>query len=104
MELVATNRNNILQNPNLTSGQKHQMLQKLNKIRRKKLSKLHDKQQRENILGTSYNDRTIQIASMNVDSLRTAESIHSTIHNISNNNIDIACIQETHTTKEMITL
>ena len=38
----------------------------------------------------------IHIATMNVDTLRTADSIDSLITNIQTNNIDIACIQETH--------
>ena len=44
----------------------------------------------------NYGERTLQIASLNVDSLRTQDSIYSTIHNLNTNNIDIACIQETH--------
>ena len=38
----------------------------------------------------------IHIATMNVDTLRTADSIDSLINNIQTSNIDIACIQETH--------
>ena len=41
----------------------------------------------------------IHIATMNVDTLRTADSIDSLINNIQTNNIDIACIQETHNSR-----
>ena len=33
---------------------------------------------------------------MNVDTLRNTDAIDSVITNLQNNNIDIACIQETH--------
>ena len=38
----------------------------------------------------------LQIATMNVDTLRTTDSIDAVITNLQTNNIDIACIQETH--------
>ena len=37
----------------------------------------------------------IQITTMNVDTLRTIDSIDSVITNLQVNDIDIACIQET---------
>ena len=40
--------------------------------------------------------RTHQIASMNVDTLRTNASIYNTIGGLSRNKIDISRIQETH--------
>ena len=40
--------------------------------------------------------RMLNIASMNVDTLRTLDSIDSVITNLQSNNIEIACIQETH--------
>ena len=48
------------------------------------------------LLNTKPHNRTLQIASMNVDTMRTKESIFSVIDNIFINKIDIACIQETH--------
>ena len=33
---------------------------------------------------------------MNVDTLKTYNTINSITHHLTNNNIDIACIQETH--------
>ena len=38
----------------------------------------------------------LQIATVNVDTMRTTDSIDSVITNLQSNNIDIACIQETH--------
>ena len=38
----------------------------------------------------------LHIATMNVDTLRTPDSIDSVITNLQTNDIDIACVQETH--------
>jgi len=42
----------------------------------------------------------VQIATMNVDTLRTPDSIDSVITNLQINDIDIACIQETHNNRK----
>ena len=47
-------------------------------------------------IGCKNGHKVIHIATMNVDTLRTADSIDSLITNLQTNNIDIACIQETH--------
>ena len=38
----------------------------------------------------------MQITTMNVDTLRTMGSIGAVLTNLHSNNIDVACIQETH--------
>ena len=51
-----------------------------------------------NLWPTSGN-RMINITTTNVDTLRTTDSIDSVITNLQPNNIDIACIQETHNSR-----
>ena len=51
---------------------------------------------RNALISTKYGEGALQIASLNADSLRKQEAIYSAINNIITNNIDIACIQETH--------
>ena len=67
---------------------------KCNKIRRKNLAE--SKNPNQNILGINYGNRNLKLGSYNVDTLRTNEAIESLLHNLNQNNIDIACIQETH--------
>ena len=45
-------------------------------------------------VSTNYGDRTLQSASLNVDSIIMKESIHNIINNISTSSIDISRIRE----------
>ena len=74
------------------------IFERCNKIRRKELSTINNKD-KENI-GIEYGNRILIVGSYNVDNLRTNESIESLEHNLNQNNIDIACIQETHNEKK----
>ena len=47
-------------------------------------------------IGCENGHKSLHIATMNVDTLRTQDSIDSVINNLQENDIDIACIQETH--------
>ena len=49
-----------------------------------------------NNLGPKSGNRMINMTTTNVDTLRTMDSIDSLLTNLQTNNIDIACIQETH--------
>ena len=78
----------------MTSKEKKQSLLNLNKKRRMVLSKSTRYDTRD--INMNYGNRTLQITSMNVDTLRTKESIYALILNLESNKVDIACIQETH--------
>ena len=62
--------------------------------RRTKLSKMNNNDDRNIDMG--YGNRTLHITSMNVDTLRTKESISNLILNLETNKVDITRIQETH--------
>ena len=44
----------------------------------------------------------VKIATMNVNTLRTCESLNILLRNLARNNIDVACIQETHNGEHML--
>ena len=70
------------------------MLNNLIKPNKKKLAKSHN--MRKNSIDLEYGNRTLNIASLNPDSLRTNEAKKTLINTINALRIDIACIQETH--------
>ena len=69
-------------------------LNKLIKPNKKKLAKSHNLH--KNSIDLEYGNRTLNIASLNPDSLRTKEAKTTLISTINALRIDIACIQETH--------
>ena len=69
------------------------MFNKCNKMRRGPI-KINNPSKKQ--VGIKYGNRNLTIGSYNVDNLRTTESIDSLLYNLDTNNIDIACIQETH--------
>merc|ERR1712114_28330 len=64
----------------------------------KKIIKLEGKlnQQNNTKIGCVKGHKMLQITTMNVDTLRTMDSIDAVLTNLHSNNIDVACIQETH--------
>ena len=64
----------------------------------KKLKKLNARlnQQNNTKIGCVKGHKMMQITTMNVDTLRTMDSIDAVLTNLHSNNIDVACIQETH--------
>ena len=56
----------------------------------------------KNKIGMGHGERCIQVASMNVDDLRTKERYADLVKRIKIQKIDVACIQETHNTEMTI--
>ena len=81
---------------------KHNKQEDKNRIKwektNKKLKKLEEKlnQQNNTKIGCVKGHKMMQITTMNVDTLRTMDSIDAVLTNLHSNNIDVACIQETH--------
>ena len=69
-------------------------LNKLIKPNKKKLAKSHNIHKKS--INLDYGNRTLNIASINPDSLRTKEAKNTLINTINALRIDIACMQETH--------
>ena len=60
------------------------------------LASYYSKEYRNLLISTNYGERTLQIASRKVDSLRTKGEIRNIINNTNTGDIDIERIQETH--------
>ena len=86
-------RHTILQNQDLKDNDKQNQLTNLNKIRNRNLLN-NTINERTELLRTKPRNRTLHIASVNVDTLRTNDSIYNSIENITSSKIDIARIQE----------
>ena len=79
--------------------EKSEILNKYHEIKKKHLAKSNNEHGK---LGIKYGDRTIKVGPLNVNSLRKYESIESLIQLAQLNNIDISCIQETHSEKQIL--
>ena len=90
---ISCKRNKILQDRIMTSKEKKQSLLNINKKRRMILSKSTRNDTRD--INMYYGNRTLQITSMNTDTVRTRESISTLILNLEANKVDVECIQET---------
>ena len=88
-------------NNNYTIKEQIALINKHNKIKRKHLAKSTHQNGK---IGIKYGDGIIRIGSLNVINLRNYESIESVMQLSLTNNIDIACIQETHTVKTILQL